>query len=259
MASLPSPEPSVTFSDCEDSPVKTFSNSTKNATHDSANTVATEVIKESIKDDDKPAQQQDANDQTLRSCTPPDSFITDLDVDEPSCTLDDKNPRKRASDEDLAGQAKRKPHGRGNHDFADLSSFRGSFNIPHGEEQVRRIFKVLKKRNEAINELIDEAPEHQKDVTKTEMKRYMSSLNLNITPMIEDGDRRWIVKGLKTGLRTFQALGAGRIRWLENREVQPQFGIESTTSADGNAGALSGGGILADQMGLGSMSCTLAC
>jgi len=175
----------------------------------------------------------------------PNNFVPVPKVTPPTSSLNDKRKRKRAAGEELTGRKKRTgptgPNGRGTHEFADVSSF---FDCLHSEgidELPRRTFRDTNIRSEAINELIDEAPAHKKDVTKVEMNRYLGSFDLRISPTLVDGDRRWSIKGLKTPLHTHQALGAGRIRHLEKH---PQ-GL----SEDGEP---QGGGILADQMGLGS-------
>ena len=249
---LPTPEPSRASSDCEDASTANVQPASHEATDDTLREFLQSVNEhESIKND------HTTDGQSANPNLTPDELTRDSNVDQPPSTEDDRQHRKRPAEENLPGQDRRGPVGQGSHQWASLSSFLSCLNTAGTTSRPRRTYKNLTSRHKAIHELIDEAPEHQKDITKAEIIRYFSSFNLNITPTLEDGDRRWTMKGLKTALRTYQAIGVGRMRWLEKRLIQPEFVKPlkaSKNQGDDAASAMipRGGGILADQMGLGS-------
>lgn len=249
---LPTPEPSRASSDCEDASAANLQPVSKEATDETLRDFLQSVDEhKNIKDE------QTTNEQSANPSPAAEETIRDSNADHPPSTTDDQQDRKRASDESHTGQERRGPVGQGSHQWASLSSFLSCLNTAGTTSGPRRTYKNLTSRHKAIHELIDEAPEHQKDITKAEIIRYFSSFNLNITPTLQDGDRRWTMKGLKTALRTYQAIGAGRMRWLEKRLIQPDFVEPSKASKTQDGDAANdviprGGGILADQMGLGS-------
>jgi len=241
---LPSPAPSQTPSDCEHAKAdKQLPNPNNFETHEPR----------------KPGDQEQSKDKAQQCNAASTDFTTGPDLFDNGSSANVRQTRKRGAEEEFAGQAKwkRGPVGHGSHQFATASSFRSSLNKKRSTIRTRRTFKDLKSVSKAIDEFIDEAPKHTKDITKAEITRYFRSLSLKVKPTLEDGDRRWTVKGLKTALRLYQAIGAGRMRWLEKRLVQPKFGgsVKLAKSQDDDLasdGIPRGGGILADEMGLGS-------
>jgi len=195
------------------------------------------------------------NEQSEQRNAAPAESVRDSNGSQSHSTAKDQQSRKRAAEEELGGQAKRTgPTGRGTWEFADVSSFLSSFNIEGSTELEPRTFKETNVREEAVDDLIDKAPLHKKDISKAEIRRCLGSLSLRIKPIVEDNDRRWTVKGLMTALRTYQALGTGRIRMLEKTLERYKALKSSDVSKPGLPQNMMGysGGILADQMGLGS-------
>ena len=241
---LPSPAPSQTASDCE---------------HASADKQQPNPNDFDIHEQRKPEDQEQTKDKAPPCDAASADFTTSPALFDTGSAENVRQNHKRGAEEELASQAKREcgPIGHGSHQFATASSFRSSLNKKRSLTRTRRTFRDLKSVSKAIDEFIDEAPKHTKDITKAEITRYFRSLSLKVKPTLEDGDRRWTVKGLKTALRLYQAIGAGRMRWLEKRLVQPKFGgsakfAKSQDDGPANDGIPRGGGILADEMGLGS-------
>jgi len=253
MTMLPTPEPSRASGDCEDGP----SVNPQPASDETSDDTLRDFL-HSVNEHNNVTNEQ-SNQPSEQPNATPNELFQDSNGGQPPSTADDQQSRKRAAEEELTGQTKRTgPTGRAAYTFADVSSFFSCFNIEGATAAEPRTYKETNVREEAVDELIDEAPVHQKDISKAEIRRCLGSLSLRIKPIVEDNDRRWIVKGLTTPLRTYQALGSGRIRMLE-KMLEMYIALRSldgtTPGLPQNVNGYSGG-ILADQMGLGSM-CSL--
>jgi len=247
---LPSPEPSRASTDCEDAPTVN-----SQPVSDESSDESLRGFLQLVNEHENAQNEQATNQQGAQPDPTHDDFIPSSNAGQPPSEKNAQQHQKRAAEEDLTGQAKRTgPTGRGTYTFADVSSFFSCFNIEGSTEVEPRTFKETNVREEAVDELIDEAPVHQKDISKAEIRRCLGSLSLRIKPIVEDNDRRWIVKGLTTPLRSYQALGTGRIRMLEKmleKYNALKVVIDSEPGLPQNTEGFSGG-ILADQMGLGS-------
>jgi len=253
MTMWPTPEPSRAGSDCEDAPTV----NSQRAPNETSDDTLRDFL-HSVNQHKNVTNEQTNNQESEQLNATPDAFIRDSNGSQPTSTAEDQQHRKRTAEEELTGQAKRTgPMGRGRHEVADISSFDitsffDCLNLEGFTDVPPRTFRETKNRAEAINELIDEAPEHKKDITKSEMNLYLRSFTLRMSPTLENGDRRWKVKGLLTPLHTYQAIGAGRIRYLEKRKTKgtsPGSNVDIAKDEKQHSG-----GILADQMGLGSTS-----